>query len=197
MQALALSLYVEVVRRAGVGELGSMDLEGLVRENRALEWVQVGLLGLIAALCSGSFRPGQPPLHRLLALFAIFATFRELDSLLEDVLFERAHWIGMGAALGGIGFILATGGAGLRSDISGFLHRPGFFLMVFGVSFVVIYGQILGQREIWKILTPDLVSESKRFIEEGLETAGYLIIGCGVVEERFFTNHHADLKSKS
>lgn len=181
-----LAAYVWVAERAAAGQLGSVDLSGLLRENRWLEWIQIGLLGVLAVGCLGAFRAGQPVLHRALCLMLMAAVFRELDSFLEGNLFENAHTVGMGLILTALVALCIVGRDSLKREIPSFLNRPSFYLMLFGAMLVVVYAQILGQREIWRTFSPDLLSESKRYIEEGLEFMGYLVIGCGVFEERFF-----------
>lgn len=186
IQAVFLVLYALALQKASMGRLGSIDLEGLLRENRWLEWFQISLLCVVALMCVGAFRAGEPALHRLLALLALFAVARELDSFLEKLLFDRAHWIPMGLAVAAIVAVAAPARGELAHDLPLFFGRPGFYLMLFGFALVVLYAQVLGQREIWEAFQPKYESEAKRFVEEGLEFMGYVVIGCGVLEERFF-----------
>lgn len=181
-----MALYVEVIERAGYRELGGLELDDILRENRWLEWIQIGLLLVTALLGAGAFASGQPVLHRLLVLAAVFAMCRELDSFLEDLAFDGLHTMLMGAVLIAMAAVAWPGRDELRRAVPEFLKRPGFYMMFFGLMLVAIYAQIFGQRGVWELLAPDDTSEAKRFVEEGLELAGYLLIGCGVFEERFF-----------
>ena len=76
---------------------------------------------------------------------------------------------------------------GLAAKLVAFCSRPRFYLNIFGVVMGCLYAQILDQREVWDLLArEEYGSESKRFVEEALELMGYILIACGVVEERFF-----------
>ncbi len=181
-----MAIYVEVIERAGYRELGGLKLDDVLRENRWLEWIQIGLLLVTALLGAGAFASGQPVLHRLLVFAALFAMCRELDSFLEDLAFDGFHTMLMGAVSIAMAAVAWPGRDELRIAIPEFLNRPGFYMMFFGLMLVAVYAQIFGQRGAWELLAPDDTSEAKRFVEEGLELAGYLLIGCGVFEERFF-----------
>lgn len=187
IQGLALSGYVWYVIESGRERLGDISLDRLLRENGFLEFIQIGILVLIALMCVSAFGKNRPALHRLLFLCAIIGIFRELDSFLESALFENAHTLHMLAGVVILVSVAFRNRAELRLDIPEFILRPGFFLMLAGFTMIAVYAQILGQRDAWVILAPDLTSETKRFIEEGIEFMGYIVIAFGIVEERFFS----------
>ncbi|MBI3736928.1 hypothetical protein HY256_10500 [Candidatus Sumerlaeota bacterium] len=187
LQALILGSYILLVESAAHQRLGEIELTDLLKEDRWLEWSQVGVLTLGIVLMLGAFRRGQPPLHTILALLPMLAVLRELDSFAEEYVFNDAHLVAMLLPAGGICWILWSARDNLRREIPAFVSRPGFFLMLMGSAFVILYAQLLGRRDIWKFLAnPRMLSQSKRFIEEGLELMGYVVILCGLFEERFF-----------
>lgn len=186
LQVIILATYVRLVDLAEFDQLGDIGLEELLRENELLEWVQISTLIAILALSAGSLRRNQPALHRLLFFAAFMALFRELDSFLGDFV-DESHRIGIIA--GGIGGLATAwiGRSELPDQIAGFLSRPGLYLLLWGASFVTIYSQLMGQREIWDFFAHEEIANlAKRFVEEGLEFMGYIVIACGVFEERFF-----------
>jgi hypothetical protein len=193
VQGVILAVYAEATMQADEDELAGIDLKELLKENAILEWAQAGLLAVIVTLGLGAFRRGEPVIHRVLVLMAAFAMFRELDSFLKDLLFKRSHHIFMGLIFWGAAAVVWRRREEFVGQLAGFLGRPGFPFMFFGVVLVVLFGQILGQRDIWKALAPDKVSLAKRFVEEGLEFMGYVSIAIGFVEERFVSGRKANL----
>jgi hypothetical protein len=187
VQGVIVAIYAEAVIRAGSAALNTSDVRQLLKENAIIEWTQAGVLALICVAGLGAFRRGEPAIHRVLVLLAAFAIARELDSVLEDFLFHRAHHIFMAGAFLAIVAIAWRGREGMVAELPGFLSRPGFFFMFFGGILVVLYAQILGQRDLWRLLAPLDVSTAKRFVEEGLELLGYVNIAIGCIEERFFS----------
>ncbi|MCH8333833.1 hypothetical protein IIC65_07865 [Candidatus Sumerlaeota bacterium] len=167
---------------------GAIDPEDILDENRWIEYAQIGLLALIVLFCLSAFRSGGSVLHRLFAGLALFAIFREMDSLLRDLMFDGVHNIAMALVLVAMGSMAWINRQRFKVEAVEFMGRPGFHLMIFGAVLVVIFAQLLGQREVWERLAEDMTSEAKRFIEEGLEMMGYVMIVCGVFEERFFGN---------
>jgi len=162
---------------------GKPALDALLDDDGVLEWVQVGLL-VSTALLLGSIRSA---LHRALALCSAIAAFRELDRFFADLLRAGSH----GVAMGLVGALLVLHAWRARDALSAqapaFLRRPGFVLMACGFVAVAVLSQLLGQRDIWNELSrPHLLGVSKRVVEEGLESAGYLLVLAGAVEERIF-----------
>lgn len=189
LRYLAYMVVVGVILAGYVALIeGALDLEGILKENRWIEYAQIALLAFIVLLCLGAFRSGGSVLHRLFAGFALFAIFREMDSLLRDLLFDGVHNVAMALVLVTMASMAWINRERFKVEAVEFIGRPGFHLMIFGAALVVIFAQLLGQREVWDRLAEDMTSEAKRFIEEGLEMMGYVMIVCGVFEERFFGN---------
>lgn len=187
LQGLVLGAYTRVVEFAGLGKLGDIDLRGLLREDKILEFLELGILALTALLGLGAAKRGQPSLHRIFALLVIFAMCRESDDIWEHFFFEDAHHIPMGIINLCVLYVAVKNRRELAVTIPGFFSRPGSLLMLFGLLLVIVYAQMLGQRDIWKILAPSTTTEAKRFVEEGLEFMGYFNILLGLLEERFFS----------
>jgi hypothetical protein len=187
IQTGVAAAYTWAVYTSGREGLGGMDLADLLKENRFLEWVQIGVLVAAGAVCWPALRRRGFALHGILGLLLLAATFRELDSFLNDVLFDDAEKVLMFSALGAAALVFFLRFAEARDQVIRFSDRHGFFLLFFGAMLVTVFAQFFGQRELWKLLAnPKLTSEAKRFVEEGLEFMGYLVIACGVIEERFF-----------
>jgi hypothetical protein len=191
IQGVVIALYAEAVMRAGVNALGGIEVPQLLDENAIVEWTQAGVLACIWILGLGAFRRGEPTIHRVLALLAVFAMFRELDALLKDLMFDRAHHGFMWVTFFAIMTTIWLGRHNFLSELPGFLTRPGFPFMFWGILLVVLYAQIMGQRGLWRFLAPNDVSAAKRFVEEGLELMGYVNVALGFVEERFFSGRAA------
>jgi hypothetical protein len=167
---------------AAAGE-GKDTLDHLLDDDGVVEWLQVSLLAAATLLLASS----RAALHRALALCAAIGVFRELDNFLGDQLGAGSHGVAMGL-LGALLALLAWRTRDvLGTQASAFLRRPGFVLMACGFLTIAALSQLLGQRDLWHELSrPHLLGISKRVVEEGLESAGYLLILAGAVEERVF-----------
>ncbi|MHC5009448.1 MAG: hypothetical protein ACYTG6_00680 [Planctomycetota bacterium] len=181
VQAVALLAYLYAM--ANVGADGA---NAFLNEGGPMEWIEVAILGLGALVLLGAFRAGEPILHRLLFLLVIMALARELDGVLEGNFFRKAHrWIMVPVAVALVAWAARRRRA-VVPQVLAFLTRPAFAYFVFGALLAMLYAQFLGQTFVWRSLAEDMQESAKRFVEEGLEAAGYLWILCGVLEERVF-----------
>jgi len=187
IQAALLAAYTWAVSEAGHGRAGGAGAKGLLSEDRWVEWSQLFVLAIPVVFCASAFRSGGPATLRVLAGLAACAMVRELDHVFEVAWGETAPRVALGVAVTALFWLVVASRARLARELPGFVSSPGFLFLFFGVTLVAIYAQLLGQREVWQALTGQgKVSLEKRFVEEGLELLGYVVIACGVFEERFF-----------
>ena len=79
--------------------------------------------------------------------------------------------------------IAVTARRTVARDVRECLSRPTALLFIIGFLLVAVWGQVLGQRDLWRELQRGQAAASKRLVEEGLEAAGYCFILFGIVEE--------------
>lgn len=188
----AVAILAWVLQRAGMSQSTELELRLILKEDHWLEWIQFGFLILGSMLCWGAFRPGEPMFHRFLAILPLLLALRELDAFLGGLFFEDAYKLLLLPATLAMCLFIWTDRVEFRQAFFAFSVRPGFYLIAFGLSFVVIYAQFFGQRETWYLLG-ERAWCAKRFVEEGLELIGYMLLTCGLFEERFFTRFYARL----
>lgn len=179
-----LALYAYATIKTGFGEMEDLTLSQLLREDGVIEGIEIGVVLTCVLVGLGAFRPGEPGLHRLFPLLMGIPLFRELDDIIEGLLWKDAHHLGMGLMEILLVAVLWRERRRLAKELPDFFRRPGFYYMLFGATLVLAFGQILGQRDIWKSLSPENSRLAKRFMEEGMELMGYLCILIGILEER-------------
>lgn len=186
--AAAMLAYMRTVGTALQRADGLDAARALLAEGRLMESLQVALLvlGFLVAL-SPRPRPRRT-LDLILALLLATAAVRELDDQLSRALFHRSHRVFMGALLAGVLALAYARRAELQRTVPAFLRRPAFYFLFFGGLLAVSLGKALGSSDVWHALVADDAAHrmAKRFVEEGLELAAYLVILLGVIEERLF-----------
>lgn len=76
-----------------------------------------------------------------------------------------------------------AGRARLLEQLAAFSRTSGFSLLLAGFLVVVVYSQILGQKELWlAVLDPDSYRPVKDLVEESSELLGYLLMLFGAAE---------------
>jgi hypothetical protein len=172
-----------------------VTLDDLLRENRMIEWLQIGLCAGIALVAAPALRKGGSVLHRALFFFVLAAMFRELDSFLEEHAMDGTDIVGIWVSLAAGLAVIWRGRTEIGREFTDFLFRPGFLIMGLGFLLVTVYAQFFGLRDIWEIFSRGpAVRGAKRFVEEGLEIMGYFWIGCGMIEDVIFARREASLK---
>lgn len=193
--AILLSCLLTLVHAATTAAAGArpgaeftlVSLRQLLDEDGWLEYAQVAMLTLSAAFMLARSPAGRHALHGVFGYLLLFATFRELDRAMDHLVFERSNRVVMAVFAALVLRAAWQERSRLRDEVVAFLGRPSFGLMLAGFVLVLVMGQVLGQRDFWKVVSLHVYkSAPKRLIEEGLEASGYLLILFGVVEERFF-----------
>lgn len=177
------ALYVHLLLTT---EHGAAFARAYLAEGSWLEWTQAGLIMLALVLVLA--KPGRRDTIRLLiACLLIAALARELDAYFTKYMVKRGHRVVMVAAALAAAALAWQRRATLAEDLTGFLRRPGFYLMLMGMCLAAIYGTVLGQNAMWLEASAEGYDRiNKRFVEEGLEASGYLWVLFGVLEEVVF-----------
>ena len=77
----------------------------------------------------------------------------------------------------------------LTKTLASFTKTASFYFLVAGVL-VVVYGEIIGQAELWQAIMGDQYFRPvKRTVEELAEFMGYLLVFFGAVETCFLKAH--------
>lgn len=169
------------------------------KEDGPLEWVEFSLVSVTAfiLLLNARTHVHYTVVLYLCGLLAIFAAIRELDHFLDQLLFDGAYKLINGPILLLCGYLAWRHRRSLPGSIRDFSHTPSFCLFLAGTFLVVLFAQVLGQKEIWMALMGDGYTRSvKAAVEEISEILGYLIILCGAVETFFLSGQRASSNNK-
>ncbi|MEW6158586.1 MAG: hypothetical protein AB1813_14230 [Verrucomicrobiota bacterium] len=187
--SLRLSLYLLSVAlsfQVIVSLIGEYGWENVVLEGRFLEWFQVAV---IAALWLGLLHlawrfPSDQGLYLCLAALTGFALVREFNnSALYMTLLPRS-WMKSTVAVLILSWIVTRYRAGLQESARRLVRRSAFVMFVLGAFLVLVWAQVLAQRELWNTMYD-------RLMEETLELAGYFLLLGGVLEEHWRLFHFA------
>ena len=157
----------------------------LFAEDGFIEWIHFSLMVGAGGLFFWSWRHTGSNSSTLLlcSMFSFVAALRELDHYSEVLLFEDAYKYPVALLAFCALYVLWKHRKTLGSEIDDFSQQPAFFFLAFGSFLTAIVAQILGQAELWQaLLEGPAARASKRFVEESLETVGYLILFLGAVE---------------
>ena len=176
LEAVGLQVIVVNVKNAG---------PAIFDENGLIEWIQFGLMIAAGSVFLWTWRQNSdyPSALLMCGTFSFVAALRELDHFSEILLFEDAY-----KYVSALFIVLALYRLGrerrrLQKDIERFMKQPAFLILGFGLFLTVLLAQILGQAELWQALIQTSSGRSaKRFLEETLETGGYLILFFGSIE---------------
>lgn len=164
---------------------GSRRAYHLAAENGPLEWAQVGLLAVTIALlvAAARRRASVRTLLLWLTVFPLWALIRELDGLLEHMLFDSAWEV----LAWGIAVVYLYIGwrhrERLLAQMLAFVRSRTFVLFFGSFIIVVVLAQFIGQTELWKGIMGDAyMRDVKRVAEELLEVSGYCVAVCAGVE---------------
>jgi hypothetical protein len=189
-RSLFLRFFVYAALIAGTFEwivivVQSKGSKWLVRDDGPLEIAQ-----FLAALCTGLLfwllsreRPRSAELLRFFAALSLIACARELDNFtLERGSRDAYKYIAM-VPLGWALWQLGSARMRLFDQAASFSRTSGFSLLLAGFLVVVVYSQILGQKELWMaVLDPSIYRPVKDLVEESSEMLGYLLMLFGAAE---------------
>jgi hypothetical protein len=114
---------------------------------------------------------------------ALLGLVRESDGYLDHAFFKGAYKLP--AALIGVATLVWIWRArrNLRGAIAHWTTTPSFFFAAVGGFVVLVYAQIVGQKEFWQaIMGPGYARPVKDAVEELMELLGYLLIFFGSLE---------------
>jgi hypothetical protein len=175
-------IYIALVALAFQGIVSGVKQFGwetVILEGGIVELVQAGiLLSLVFLWGALAYRDGASRgLFLCIALLAGFAFVREFNNL---PLYGRVLPAQAKGALAALVFALVLWRywRTVPEAVRAFVARPAFLLCSFGGGIVVLWAQVLTQREL---LNP----RADRGMEESLELAGYMLILFGTLEEYF------------
>jgi hypothetical protein len=165
--------------------VGSHGAHWLVRDDGPIEITQF-LAALFTAFLFWLLsreRPQSAELLRFFAALSLIACARELDNFtLEHGSRDAYKWIAM-VPLAWALWQLARARGRLLDQLAVFSRSSGFSLLLAGFLVVVVYSQILGQKELWlAVLDPETYRPVKDLVEESSELLGYLLMLFGAAE---------------
>ncbi len=164
----------------------------LFRENGPWEWIEFSLLAVSAAIFFVNARRNEIYTHilKLCGLLALFAGVRELDHFLDELVFDGAYKVIDAVILALFVYLVWIHRLTLTKTLARFTKTAPFYFFVVAVL-VVVYGEIIGQAELWKaIMEPLYIRSVKRVVEELAEFIGYLLLFYGAVETCFLNDVH-------
>jgi hypothetical protein len=157
----------------------------LVHDDGPLEIAQ-----FLAALCTALLfwllsreRRHSAELLRFFAALSLIACARELDNFtLERGSRDAYKYLAM-APLAWALWQLGRARLAIVDQAAAFARTSGFSLLLAGFLVVVVYSQILGQKELWMaVLDPSIYRPVKDLVEESSEMLGYLLMLFGAAE---------------
>ena len=162
----------------------------LASEEGPLEFLQFVVASVSSAALFVLARRSErfPVVLRLLAALALFSAARELDHFMAGRGAKHAYMlltspVGLYAAYT---FVLHY--RRLVVEVAEFVTTPAFTFLFVGFFIVVLFAQIVGQKNLWQALMGDgYLRHVKDITEETLEMLGYLVISFGTVETYFLT----------
>lgn len=165
--------------------VGNRGAPWLVRDDGPLEMTQF----LAALATAGLFwllsreRPRSADLLKVFASLSLIACARELDNFTLELGSRDAYkWIAAVPLVWSLSLILRARER-LLAQLEAFARTPGFSLLLAGFLVVVVYSQILGQKQLWlAVLDPEVYRPVKDLVEESSELLGYLLMLFGAAE---------------
>jgi hypothetical protein len=186
---LGVALTAEsIVVAAEAGWLSSVG-----RETGPIEYAHQALCGL-AAIAFARAAVVRPELRDILAVAAYGATLgviRETDALLDHLAFKGAYKV-PAAVVGAFALArLWRARSRCAEQLRRFAGEPGFAITAIGVLVVLLYAQLVGQKELWMaIMGVDYARPVKDAAEELQELLGYLLIFIGSIETYLVARRH-------
>lgn len=178
--AIAAALITEaLVKGASQGWFAAFGAEG-----GPIEYAHYSLCGAAAyVFACASRRSHLRDVFALAAYGAALGVIREADALLDKAVFQGAYKF-PAALVGALALIRAyRARAVLSVQFARWMVTPSFAVTVSGVFVVLVYAQIVGQKELWQTLMGGAyLRPVKDVAEEMQELIGYFFIFFGAVE---------------
>ena len=176
---VAAFLTEAIVEGASRGWFAAVGAEG-----GPIEHAQYLLCGAAAVVfASASRRSSFGHIFALAACGAALGVIREADAFLDHVAFRGAYKV-PAALFGAAGLMRAyIGRASVTDELRRWVATPSFALTASGAFIVLVYAQIVGQKELWQALMgSSYLRPVKDVAEEIQELLGYFLIFFGSIE---------------
>jgi hypothetical protein len=179
--AIAVGLVfqaVVVAARHGAGATLAVEDGPLETLQLVLALVSAALLFVAAARAATASRA-----FTFLGLVCGFFAVRELDHVLDVALWHGAwKWLAAPLVAGALYLVWRTRSR-LGDEILALTRTPTFYLAFFGFVVIVVYAQVLGQKQLWQAVMGDRYQRPvKDMIEEATELFGYLVLTFAALE---------------
>jgi hypothetical protein len=183
--AIAAALITEaLVRGASQGWFTAVGAEG-----GPIEYAHYALCGAASfVFACASRRSNLRDVFALAAYGAALGVIREADAFLDKAVFQGSYKI-PAALVGALALIRAyRARTVLGEQFAQWTATPSFAVTSGGVFVVLVYAQIVGQKELWQFLMGSAYLRSiKDVAEEMQELIGYFFIFFGAVESYVLT----------
>jgi hypothetical protein len=188
--AIILRLLVYAVVCAGTFELLVLACavgwgEAATAENGPVEATHLLLAAASAFLFSFAAHRSQPQrgLFSLLTIGAATLAVRELDRIIDRHLVAGAQEAMFTAAAIAGGFLVWQGRHSLPAQVNRFVESWAAGLLFAAMTVILLFSQLIGQRELWSGLMGDrYMWQVKRTAEESAELFGQLLLLFAAVE---------------
>jgi hypothetical protein len=178
--AFAAAVFTEaLVRGAYSGRFTALGSEG-----GPIEHAHYGLCGAAAFLFAcASRRSGLSDIFAVMAYGAVLGLIREADAMFDHLAFHGAYKI-PAAIVGALVLSRAyRARTTLTRQLGEWMTMPSFAVTAGGAFIVLVYAQIVGQKELWQgVMGDSYIRPVKDVAEELQEMGGYLLIFFGALE---------------
>lgn len=189
------------VRLAAYALAAALITEGLVRgasqgwftavgsERGPIEYAHYTLCGAASfVFACASRRSNLRDVFALAAYGAALGVIREADAFLDKAIFQGAYKV-PAALVGALALIRAyRARTVLGEQFARWMATPSFTVTSSGVFIVLVYAQIVGQKELWQSLMGGAyLRPIKDVAEEMQELIGYFFIFFGAIESYMLT----------
>ena len=166
-------------RLARLGEIGKFNEDGVV------EALELAMLLSIVLTC-GALAVGHPEVRAVALLFGGWlglAAIREQDQWFDQI-FHGAWMVPAGLVAAGMAVYAWKARSEICRGLVAFVRTPGWGFFVSGGLMALVFARLMGKKALWYHLVdaPRLARNLKNMVEEGIETAGYALLLCGLVE---------------
>lgn len=157
----------------------------VLRENRFLETVQLGLLILAGfVLLNAACHTSQySRFLMLLFLLILIAVIREMDGIFDQCIFHGSWAFIALLPVIAILCLIRRNPPRLLTEFNRFYCTQEMIFLGIGFYIVTIFSQLCGRQVVWRvILGEQYVREVGRYVEELLELLGYMLLTIGSLE---------------
>jgi hypothetical protein len=141
----------------------------------------LGFIGFVVAARAGD---ETAAVAEIVAAGLLFMTIRELDYPLDLALGQGSYKYFNTPVVAWALYVIVRSRKILPAQVAAFVRSPAGYLAMFGLFFAVMYGQVIGQKELWLGLSPERETMMfvKRTVEEISEMPGYFLLAFASLE---------------